>query len=69
MLKGNEDTIKDNEKNEKKIIEEKINTEKERGIKRIKESLALSKFANNHEGYGVVVDCDIKEFVIGEKSP
>ncbi len=56
-------------KNEKKIIEEKIKTEEERGIKRIKESLELSQFANKLEPYGVVVDCDIKEFVIREKSP
>ena len=36
----------DNEKNEKKIIEEKIKTEKERGIKRIKESLELFQIVN-----------------------
>ena len=68
MLEKNEETIKDNEKNEKKIIEEKIKTEKERGIKRIKESLELSQLANKLESYGVIVDYDIKEFVIGEKS-
>ena len=69
MLEKNEETIKYNEKMKKKIIEEKIKTEEERGIKRIKESLELSQFANKLGLYGVVVDCDIKGFVMGEKSP
>ena len=69
MLEEKEETIKNNEKNEKIKIEEKIETEKERGIKRIREKLELSRLANKLESYGVVVDYDIKEFVVGEKSP
>ena len=68
MLENNENSIKDNEKNEETIIEEKIKAEKERGIKRIKESLELFQIANMLEPYGAVVDCDVEEFIV-KKSP
>ena len=68
LLENNENSIKANKKNEKKIIEEKIKAERERGIRRIQESLELFQIAKMLEPYGAVVDCDIKEFVVEEKS-